>query len=73
MIDYCKSHHKVENDFDTIVTSKSLKDHLGYKIPENKVPLTKAGKPKAAKEKVLATSVLPSAREETLRTWKSSS
>jgi hypothetical protein len=47
MIDYYKSHHKVENDFDVIVNSKSLNDHLGYKIPENKVPLTKTGKPKA--------------------------
>jgi hypothetical protein len=64
MIEYCKSHHKVENDFDAIVTSKSLNDHLGY----NEVPLTKTGKPKAMKAKVLATFVPSCVPRESLRT-----
>jgi hypothetical protein len=70
MIDFCNSHHKVENDFNTIVTDKSLNDHLGYKIPENKVPLTKVGKPKFTKSKVLATSVPSVAQRGTSRTRK---
>jgi hypothetical protein len=52
MIDYCKNHHKVENDFNAIVNDKSLNDHLGYKIPENNVPLTKTGKHNTAEAKV---------------------
>jgi hypothetical protein len=70
MIDFCKRHHKVENDFDLIVTDMSLNEHLGYKIPGNKVPLTKTGKPKTMKTKVSTTSVPPVARRETLRTRK---
>jgi hypothetical protein len=70
MIDFCKRYHKVENDFDLIVTDKSLNEHLGYKIPGNKVPLTKTGKPKTMKTKVSTTSIPPVARRETLRTLK---
>jgi len=55
MIDFCNSHHKVEND---------------YKIPKNKVPLTKDGKPKITKTKVPATSVPSVAQRGTLRTRK---
>lgn len=51
MIDYCQNHHKVENDFDVIVTIRALNDHLDYKIPEDKDPLTKTGKQKATKVK----------------------
>jgi hypothetical protein len=73
MIDFCNNHHKVENDFDVIVTDKSLNDHLGYKIPENKVPLTKTGKPKFTKSKVPATSASSVAQRGTSRTRKSAS
>jgi hypothetical protein len=54
MINYCKSHQKKENDFDVIVTAKVLNYHLRYKILEDKVPLTKTGKRKATKAKILA-------------------
>jgi hypothetical protein len=70
MIDFCNSHHKVENDFNTIVTDKSLNDHLGYKIPENKVPFTKVGKPKFTKSKVPPASVPSVAQRGTSRTQK---
>jgi len=29
MVDFCNNHHKAENDFDVIVTSKSLNNHFG--------------------------------------------
>jgi hypothetical protein len=54
MVNYCKSHHKKENDFDVIVIVKTLNDHLRYKIPKDKVPLTKIGKRKATKAKTSA-------------------
>jgi hypothetical protein len=59
MIEFCNGHHKVENDFDVIVTAESLNDHLGYKIPENKVPLDRAGRPKFTKSKVPTASIPP--------------
>jgi hypothetical protein len=67
MIDFCNRHHKVENDFDVIVTAKSLNDHLGYKIPENKVPLDRAGRPKFTKSKAPTASILPAAQRGTPR------
>jgi hypothetical protein len=67
MVDFCKNHHKVKNDFDVIVTSKSLNDHLGYKIPMDKVPLTKAGKPKATKAKAPAAAVSSWVQRERVR------
>jgi hypothetical protein len=73
MIDFCNRHHKVENDFDVIVTVKSLNDHLGYKIPENKVPLTRAGKPKFTKSKAPTTPIPPAAQRGTSRTRKPTS
>jgi hypothetical protein len=68
MIDFYNCHHKVENNFDVIVTDKSLNDHLGYNILENKVPLTKTGKPKFTKSKAPATSVHSAAQRGTSRT-----
>jgi hypothetical protein len=68
MIDFCNRHHKVENDFDVIVTAKSLKDHLGYKIPENKVPLDRAGRPKFMKSKAPTATIPPVAQRGTPRT-----
>jgi hypothetical protein len=70
MIDFCNRHHKVENDFDVIVTVKSLNDHLGYKIPENKVPLTRAGKPKFMKSKASTTPIPPTAQRGKSQTRK---
>jgi hypothetical protein len=70
MVDFCKNHHKVENDFDVIVTSKSLNDHLGYKIPMDKVPLTKPGKPKATKAKAPAAAVSSRVQRESSRAKK---
>lgn len=37
--------HMVEVDFDHVVTEDALREHLGYHIPEGKVPLDKKGKP----------------------------
>jgi hypothetical protein len=68
MIDFCNRHHKVENDFDVIVTTKSQNDHLGYKIPENKVPLDRARRPKFTKSKAPMTSIPPTTQRGTLRT-----
>jgi hypothetical protein len=68
MIDFCNRHHKVENDFDVIVSAKSLNDHLGYKIPENKVPLDWAGRPKLTKSKAPTASTPPVAQKGTPRT-----
>jgi hypothetical protein len=68
MIDFFNRHHKVENDFDVIVTAKSLNDHLGYKIPENKVPLYRAGRPKLTKSKAPTASTPPVAQRGTPRT-----
>jgi hypothetical protein len=67
MVDFCKNHHKVENDFDVIVTRKSLNDHLGYKIPMDKVPITKPGKPKATKAKAPAAAVSSRVQRERVR------
>jgi hypothetical protein len=50
-----------------IVTAKSLNDHLGYKIPENKVPLDRAGRPKFTKSKAPTASILPAAQRGTPR------
>lgn len=68
MINFCNRHHKVKNDFDVIVTAKSLNDHLGYKIPENKVPLDRAGRPKPTKSKAPTASILPVAQGGASRT-----
>jgi hypothetical protein len=68
MIDFCNRHHKVENDFDVIVTDKSLNDHLGYKIPKNKVPLDRTGRPKSTKSKAPTVSIPPVTQGGTSRT-----
>jgi hypothetical protein len=57
MFDYYKHHHKSENNFDVIITARAMNEHLGYSLPEDKVPLTKAGKPRNVKAKVPESSV----------------